>query len=163
VTAREWQLAQVNIAEPLEPLDSARLREFMDLLAPINALADAAPGFVWRLQTEDGNATAVQVFDDPALIVNMSVWESVETLNDFVFGGEHVRVMRRRVEWFVRMRAAYTALWWVPAGTLPTVPEAEQRLVALRENGPTAYAFSFKRPFPAPDTDSSTSLSSEPL
>lgn len=153
MTARGWHLAQVNIGLPLEPLDSALLRDFVDLLAPINALADAAPGFVWRLQTEDGDATAVRVFDDPALIVNMSVWQSIETLADFVFGGEHARVMRRRREWFARMREVFTALWWVPVGTVPTVADAERRLVELREHGPTAYAFTFKRPFPPQGED----------
>jgi len=104
------QLAQVNIALPVEPVTSDRLAEFVDLLEPVNALADAAPGFVWRLQTEDGDATAVRAFGDDQLIVNMSVWESLEALAGFVFGGFHAEVMRRRREWFTRLRDPYARL-----------------------------------------------------
>ena len=144
------QLAQVNIALPIEPLTSARLAEFVALLEPVNALADAAPGFVWRLQTEDGDATAVRAFGDERLIVNMSVWQSVEALAGFVYGGFHAAVMRRRREWFAHLREAYSATWWVPAGSRPTVADAEDRLAALRVQGPTPYAFTLQRPFPPP-------------
>lgn len=146
------QLAQLNIALPVEPLTSARLAGFMELLDPVNALADAAPGFVWRLQTEDGDATAVRGFGDDRLIVNMSVWESLEALAGFVFGGFHAEVMRRRREWFSRSREPYTVLWWVPAGSRPTVAEAEERLDSLRRHGPTPFAFTVRHPFPAPDS-----------
>jgi len=145
-----WELAQVNIARPLEPLDSPLLAEFMAALTPINALADAAPGFVWRLQTDDGDATAIPVFGSTELIVNMSVWRDLESLGQFVFKSGHVEVMRRRRSWFAPMTDAYTALWWVPAGVRPTVPEAENRLASLRSRGSTPYAFSFRSPFPAP-------------
>lgn len=145
-----FQLAQLNIALPVEPLTSARLAGFVELLGPVNALADAAPGFVWRLQTEDGDATAVRGFGDDQLIVNLTVWESLETLADFVFGGFHLEVMRRRREWFARMRDPFTVLWWVPTGHRPTVAEAEERLTALQEQGPTPFAFTVRRAFPAP-------------
>src|SRR5664279_3959137 len=108
----EYQLAQVNIGLPVEPVTSARLADFMAQLDPINALADRAPGFVWRLQTEDGDATAIRPFADDRLLINMSVWESVEALANFVFGSAHAGVMRRRREWFVPMREAYTTAWW---------------------------------------------------
>jgi hypothetical protein len=143
-------LAQLNIALLTEPLDSPRLAGFVDALDEINALADAAPGFVWRLQTEDGDATAVRVFDDDRLIVNMSVWESVEALADYTYRSDHVRVLRRRKEWFESLKEAYQVQWWVSAGELPTVAEAERRLVHLREHGPSAHAFTFRAPFPAP-------------
>jgi hypothetical protein len=146
-----YHVAQINVGLPLEPLDSARLADFVAALDPVNALADAAPGFVWRLQTEDGNATAIRVLDDDRLIVNMSVWESVEALGAFVFRSAHTGVMRRRREWFVPMRESVTALWWVPAGTVPTVAEAETRLRHLRAHGPTPHAFTFRDPFPSPD------------
>ena len=149
-TEQTWQLAQLNIALPAEPLTSERLASFVELLEPVNALADAAPGFVWRLQTEDGDATAVRGFGDDRLIVNLTVWESLETLAGYVYGGFHAQVMRRRREWFVHMREAYTVLWWVAAGTRPTVIDAEQRLDALRRSGPTPYAFTFQRAFPPP-------------
>ena len=146
-----WHVAQLNIALPAEPLDSARLADFVAALAPVNALADAGDGFVWRLQTEDGDATAVRAFGDDRLIVNMSVWESPSALAAFVFRGEHAWVMRRRREWFVPMREAYTVLWWVEAGHVPDVAEAEARLKHLRRHGPSAHAFTMRRLFPAPD------------
>jgi hypothetical protein len=145
-----WQLAQVNIALPVAPLESEQLAEFVAALDPINAIADVAPGFVWRLQTDAGDATAVKGFGDERLIVNLSVWASLEALGDFVFRSTHVEVMRRRREWFERMATAYTALWWVPAGHRPSVTEAEDRLEVLRRDGPTERAFTFREPHPAP-------------
>lgn len=142
-------LAQVNIALPREPLDAPLLADFVALLEPVNALAEASPGFVWRLQTEDGDATAVRGFDDDRIIVNMSVWESVEALSEFVYRGAHVEVMRRRREWFERLRS-FMCLWWVPAGHLPTVAEAEARLAHLERHGPSPRAFTFRDPRPAP-------------
>ncbi|MHA3704867.1 DUF3291 domain-containing protein [Jatrophihabitans sp. YIM 134969] len=147
-----YQLAQVNVGVPLEPLDSERLRGFVEQLEPVNALADAAPGFVWRLQTEEGDATSLQ--PDPAnpdLIINMSVWESTEALTDFVYRGHHAAAMRGRREWFVPMREAFTCAWWIPAGTRPTMPEAMARLDLLRASGPCRQAFTLQRPFPRPD------------
>lgn len=146
-----YHLAQCNVARLRAPLDSPLLAGFVAALEPVNQLADRAPGFVWRLQTEDGDATSIRAFPDDMLIVNLSVWESVETLGAFVYGGEHRAVMRRRREWFERLDDAYLVLWWVPAGTLPTVDDARQRLDALRRAGPTADAFTFKSPFTPPD------------
>ncbi len=145
-----WHVAQVNIALPVEPLDSPALQEFVALLEPVNALADAAPGFVWRLQTEDGDATSIRAFGDDRLIVNMSVWESIEALWDYVYDGGHLRAMRRRREWFTRMAESHLVLWWVRAGELPTVRDAEWRLARLRGEGPTPYAFTFKQRFGPP-------------
>ena len=124
----------------------------MAALDPVNALADAAPGFIWRLQTEDGNATAVRAFDwlqdgGPGVLMNMSVWESVETLAAFVYSDEHKRVLRRRREWFEPMTQAYTALWWVPVGHVPGIDEAKKRLAHLDAHGPTQFAFTFKAGF----------------
>jgi uncharacterized protein DUF3291 len=145
------QIAQVNIALPVAPLDSAELAGFVAELEPLNALADSAPGFVWRMQTEDGDATAVRGFGDDRLIVNMTVWESVEALGTFVYAGHHRDVMVRRREWFARMREAFQVMWWVPDGTRPSVADAEERLDHLRAHGPSPYAFTFRAPFPAPD------------
>jgi heme-degrading monooxygenase HmoA len=145
-----FQLAQVNIARPVEPLTSPRLAEFMALLEPVNAMADTAPGFVWRLQTEDGDATAVRAFGDDELIVNMSVWESVEAFAEFVFGGFHAEVMRRRREWFAHLREPYSVAWWVATGQVPTLDDAEERLASLRKHGPTPYAFTMQRAYPPP-------------
>ena len=142
-------LAQLNIARLRAPLDSPELADFVAALDPVNALADAAPGFVWRLQTDDGDATSIRAFDDDMLIVNMSVWESLDALRAYVYGSEHRAVMARRRQWFERMAEAYVVLWWVPAGHVPTVEEAKERLEALRREGPTADAFTFKTPWPA--------------
>jgi hypothetical protein len=131
---------------PKAPIKSPLLAQFVELLDPVNALADEAPGFVWRLQTEDGNATAIRAFDDDRLIVNMSVWESIDDLAAFVYRSAHVEVMRRRREWFDRMRL-YMTLWWVPRGHIPSVAEAEERLAHLRRHGPTPFAFTFKTRF----------------
>jgi hypothetical protein len=142
-------IAQVNLALPRAPIDSRELATFVALLEPVNALADGSPGFVWRLQTDAGDATGVRGFGDDRLIINMSVWESVDALAQFVYRSDHVAVMRRRREWFERMRL-FMVLWWVPAGHVPTVAEAETRLEHLREHGPSAFAFTFKQRFPPP-------------
>jgi hypothetical protein len=147
VTPR-FHLAQVNIARLRAPLDSALLADFVAALDPINALADGSPGFVWRLQTPAGNATALRVFDDDQLIVNLSTWLSLDTLAAFVYQSAHAAVMRKRRRWFHAMPVAFIALWWVPAGHRPTVDEAEERLRHLRANGPSPFAFTFRAPFP---------------
>jgi heme-degrading monooxygenase HmoA len=143
-------LAQVNLATLRAPLDGPELAGFVAQLEPINALADRSPGFVWRLQTEDGDATAIRVFDDQRIIVNLSVWESLESLRDFVYASRHLEVMRHRRAWFHRMADAYLALWWVQAGTVPTAAEARRRLELLARQGPGPDVFTFRVPFPAP-------------
>jgi len=143
-------LAQVNVALPREPLDSPLLAEFVAALEPINALADRSPGFVWRLQTEDGDATGVRAFGDDRLIVNLSVWESLRALRAFVYAGDHVAVMRRRREWFEQGAEAHMALWWVDASHIPAVAEAEDRLAHLRARGPTAHAFTLRETYAPP-------------
>src|SRR4051812_49650901 len=117
-----YHLAQVNIGRILAPLDSPVMAGFVNQLDTINALADAAPGFVWRLQTEDGDATAIRPFDDDRLIVNMSAWSSVEALAAFVYSGPHRAIMARRREFFVPMREAFQVLWW--SADIPTLAEA---------------------------------------
>jgi Domain of unknown function (DUF3291) len=145
-----FHLAQLNIGRALAPVDSAQLADFVAALAPINALADQAPGFVWRFQTEEGNATALRPYDDDRIMVNFSVWESPETLHAFVYKTVHAKVMARRREWFEKMTDPFTVLWWVPAGHRPTVTEAIERLERLRTLGETPEAFTFKRLFPTP-------------
>ena len=145
-----FHLAQLNIARFKLPMDDPAMAGFVEQLDPINALADTAPGFVWRLQTEEGNATSIRAFDDDLLLVNMSVWESAEALADFVYRSPHIEIMRRRREWATRMLEPYMVLWWIPAGELPTVEEAKGRLAQLRENGPSPQAFTFKKRF-SPD------------
>jgi hypothetical protein len=139
-------------------LDTPTLAEFVAALDPINALADGSPGFVWRLQTEEGDATSIRPFDDELMIINMSVWESIDTLAEFVYRSGHVEVMRRRRQWFERMRL-YLAMWWVPEGHAPTVAEALERLEHLQAHGPSPYAFTFKQRF-EPDHSSAAGFAS---
>ncbi|HEV3496261.1 MAG TPA: DUF3291 domain-containing protein, partial [Actinomycetes bacterium] len=139
-----------NIGRMLAPLDSAQLAPFVEALEPVNALADRAPGFVWRLQTEDGDATAIRPFEDDRVMVNLSVWASLEALRTFVYASQHLEAMRHRRQWFHRMADPYLALWWVPAGTIPSVAEAKERLELLARQGATADAFTFRAPFPEP-------------
>jgi Domain of unknown function (DUF3291) len=154
-----YVLAQVNVGRLVGPIDSPQLAEFVAALDSVNAAADGAPGFVWRLQTEDGNATALRAFEQDAegaeggISINMSVWESVETLAAYVYGAAHVAVLRRRREWFERMTDAYTALWWIPRGHTPAIREAEDRVKHLRVHGPTPHAFTLREHFPPPDSD----------
>jgi Domain of unknown function (DUF3291) len=148
-----FRIAQLNVARLLAPLDTPALADFVDALDPVNALADAAPGFVWRLQTEDGDATAIRAFEDDMVIVNMSVWDSIAALGDFVFRSAHRDVMVRRREWFERTAEAYLVLWWVPEGHVPTVEEGRARLERLRAGGPGPDAFTFRQPFPPPGSD----------
>lgn len=147
------EIAQVNIALPMVPLSEPELDWFTDALESVNAVADAAPGFRWRMQTEDGDAVAVRGFGDDRLIVNMSVWASVEDLANFAYRDpDHVAVLRRKRDGFRRLGQAHQVLWWVPAGHRPDVAEAEERLDHLREHGPTPWAFTFQRVFAAPDS-----------
>jgi hypothetical protein len=141
-----WELAQVNIGLAKGPMDSEVMAEFAAALEPINALADSSPGFVWRLQDDSGDATSIRAFDDERMLINMSVWESVDALAEFVYRSAHTQVMRGRKQWFETIRL-YMALWWVPAGHRPTPLEARERLEHLRLHGPTPYAFTFKRRF----------------
>jgi Domain of unknown function (DUF3291) len=144
-------LAQLNIGRMLGPIDSETMAGFVAKLDEINALAESTPGFVWRLKTEDGDATAIRPYEDDRIIVNMSVWESAEALHDYVYRSAHVDVMRQRREWFARMAESFMVLWWVPAGHRPSVAEAVARLATLRADGPSPEAFTFRERFPAPD------------
>ncbi len=147
----KYQLAQVNVALAKDEMDSAVMAGFVSRLDEINAIADRAPGFVWRLQGEDGNATATRVFEDPLLLVNLSVWASLEALQNYVDKSLHVELLRDRDAWFSKMKEAHQALWWVPHGHVPSVEEAKTRLDAIRRCGPSAEAFTFSRPFPCPE------------
>jgi hypothetical protein len=145
-----FELAQVNIGRLRAPVDSPLIADFMAALDPINALADVSPGFIWRLQTTEGNATSLHSFDDELIISNMSVWVSIEALRAFTYTSGHTGVMRRRREWFDSYESAYMALWWVPVGHRPTIEEAKERLAILDRDGPTQEAFTFRQPFEAP-------------
>jgi hypothetical protein len=140
-------LAQLNIARPRAPLDDPVMAEFMANLGRINAVGDASPGFVWRLQDESGNATGLEQPFGPEIIVNMTVWQDVEALWAFVFRSEHTAFLRRRAQWFRKLEAPPAVLWWVLAGHRPTLVEAKTRLDRLVALGPTPEAFTFARTF----------------
>jgi hypothetical protein len=150
-----YELAQVNVARLAAPLESPQLADFVAKLDPVNAAAAAAPGFIWRLAVLDGNATAIQAFEWDAagsvgVIVNMSVWSDPDALADFVLGDLHRAVLKRRREWFLLMREAYVACWWVPAGHRPSIEEAEDRIRQLRATGPSPAVFTLRDRFDPP-------------
>jgi hypothetical protein len=146
-----WHLAQINVGRLTAPQGDPRTADFFAALDRINALADVSAGFVWRLQDESGNATAIRPTADPLFAVNLSVWESAEALFTFVYRSAHTPVMARRREFFQRFAGHYQTLWWVRAGHRPTVDEGLARLWRLEQFGPTSDAFTFKARFPAPD------------
>lgn len=141
-------LAQINIARMLAPMDSPTMRDFINNLERINHLADRHPGFIWRLQGEEENATAIRVFEDEFLVINMSVWARMEDLHSYAYKTVHLEMMRRKKEWFSNMDELHMALWWINDGHLPSPAEAKERLEYLRAHGPTAFAFTFAKPFP---------------
>jgi hypothetical protein len=161
-----YQLAQVNIARMLAPLDDPIMAGFVNRLDEINALSEGTPGFIWRLQTPAGDATTLRPYDDEWIIINMSVWESIETLRQFAYYSRHVELYRNRAHWFEKPSDHILTLWWIPAGHIPTPDEAKLKLETIRANGPTPLAFTFKdrftvedmliynNPLPAPVKDS---------
>ena len=145
-----YHIAQINIGRILAPIDDPLMADFVSQLPPINVLADASPGFVWRLQTESGDATSIRVYEDEMVAINMSVWESVDALKEYIYKSAHSGVLRDRKRWFEKFNGPYYALWWVPADHLPSTQEGKERLEYLREHGDSEYAFSFHHVFPEP-------------
>ena len=141
-------LAQVNIARMKAPLDSPVMEGFVSRLEEINALADAAEGFVWRLQTEEGDATYLRPYADDRILFNLSVWKSVETLKSYVYRTAHAELLKGRRNWFEQFDRVFLAMWWVPAGHIPGIDEAKARLAHLEQHGPSQIAFNFKQLFP---------------
>ncbi len=145
-----FQLAQLNIARMRFPLESPEMADFVNNLDRINALADSSEGFVWRLQGEGNDATSLRPFDDDFIIVNMSVWDNLESLKAYVYKSAHTDILKRRAEWFEKVLEAMVVMWWIPSGHIPTVTESKERLEHLRQNGSSEFAFSFREAFPAP-------------
>lgn len=151
--AKNYQLAQVNIAKAKAPLDDPVMKGFVDQLDHINRLAENSPGFVWRLKTDEGDATAIQMFEDPLIIVNMSVWESLEALRNYVYSGDHLIALKSRKNWFEKLDMPALALWWVPTGRMPAIESAKIALEKIRAHGASPEAFTFAKSFPAPETN----------
>jgi hypothetical protein len=144
-----YHVAQVNIGRVRAQLEDPIMAGFVNRLDEINALADKTAGFVWRLQTTEGNATYLRPYDDDRMLFNMSVWETVEALKQYVYRSTHAELLRQRHNWFEKIAGVYTALWWVPEKHIPSVDEAKKRLEHLEAHGPTQFAFTFKTVFPA--------------
>ena len=149
----DYHLAQINIGRLVAPLDDPRIAGFVAQLDPINALAEQSPGFVWRLKSDSGNATDIAYNDDPFVIVNMSVWESVDALRNYVYRSQHRNVLKDRAKWFEKMDKPHYCLWWITAGHIPTVAEGRERLEHYQLHGATAYSFWFQKLFPEPQGD----------
>lgn len=145
-----YQLAASNVARMLGELESDVMSGFVARLEPLNALADTSPGFVWRYQTEDGDATEVRVFDDELILFNLSVWESIEALENYVYRSNHLEALQNRADWFERPVRPPLVLWWLAAGHIPSVEEAKERFDLLWRDGPSPAAFTFKERFPPP-------------
>jgi len=148
-----FHLAQINIGKMLGPIDGPVMAEFINNLDRINAMAEGSEGFIWRLKADDNNATSIKMFDDELIIINMSVWKDIDALFAFAYQTGHAEYVKRRREWFEKMREAYMALWYVPAGHKPTPQEAVERLNHLRQHGETPYAFTFKKRFTITDVE----------
>ncbi len=156
-----YHLAQLNIARFRRPQTDPVNADFINALERVNSTAEDQPGFVWRFTGEGDNAIDVQAFEDPNIAINLSVWRDMETLAAFVYrSDDHRSIMRRRREWFDKLEF-YLVLWFVEAGTVPTVEEAKARLAHLRTQGPSSRAFTFREPFPAPGNGEATPILDE--
>ncbi len=153
-----YHLAQLNIGRSVAPMDDARMAGFAARLDEINALAERSPGYVWRLQGDSGNATELKFFDDPLVIINLTMWETVDDLYAFTYRSDHKGLFARRFDWFERWTGPSMVLWWQRAGTIPDAEEAFRRLRHLAEHGPTSGAFTFKQRYPPPDAFEASSL-----
>ncbi|GAB1268354.1 DUF3291 domain-containing protein [Aurantivibrio infirmus] len=145
----QYQLAQINIAQAKAEMDTKEMSGFVSRLEEINALADKSPGFVWRLKSDAGDSTAIRVFDNPLLLVNMSVWEDITSLKNYVYRSAHVELIQHRDAWFDKIAESHQVLWWIPRGHIPTPEEGKEKLSHLNHNGPSQIAFTFAKPFDA--------------
>jgi len=142
-----YHLAQLNVAKFNKPIDDKANWRFSAYLDPINQFGDEAPGFVWRLQDEGGNSTSIRAFADHNMIVNLTVWETLEALYTFVYSDEHLYVFKQRSAWFHKMPTPSLVLWWIPTETIPSMDEALSNLEKITQNGPSAQAFNFKKTY----------------
>lgn len=145
-----FHLAQINITKAKAEMESPIMQGFVERLDEINQLAENSPGFIWRLQTEDDVATVIQAFDDPKLVVNMSVWKDLESLKNYVYKSAHIELIRDRSAWFNKMLEAQLVLWWIPEGAVPSVEDGKKKLEYLEQNGSSQLAFTFAKSYPQP-------------
>ena len=145
-----YHLAELNIARMLYQMDDPRFSGFVNRLEEINTLAEQSKGFIWRLKTDEGDAMSIRAFEDDMLIINMSVWESIEDLYQYTYYTAHAELFRQRQDWFEHLKEPMFAMWWVPEGHIPDLEEAKEKLELIRLKGPTAEAFHFKKRFDPP-------------
>ena len=145
-----FSLAQLNVAFAVADMESAVMHGFVSRLDEINALAEQSPGFIWRLKDESGNATSIRAFDDPDLLLNMSMWKDVASLRYFVYKSAHVELLRNKKNWFKQPSENYQVLWWVLEGSIPTFSQAGEKLAKIKKHGPTEDAFDFSKVFDPP-------------
>ena len=148
----DHHLAQVNIGRMRGTnIEDLVMQEFVENLDRINGLAEKSAGFIWRLKDEHNNATHFNPYEDKRIIINLSVWRDLESFERFVYHSDHLNFIKRRMEWFEKFEKSHLALWFIPAGHLPTISEAVHKLDYLHQRGPSAEAFDFRRKFPPPD------------
>jgi hypothetical protein len=148
---QEFNIAEINIAK-IKGVDinDPVMKEFVDNLDGVNAIAESSSGFVWRLKDESNNATSINPYNDEQIIINISVWESIEALENFMYKTFHSNFLKRRKEWFQAFGKVSTAMWWIPKGQVPTIEEAVEKLDYLQKNGSSELVFDFKNKFPVP-------------
>lgn len=149
----EYHLAQANLAELRHPLGSPEMAEFEAALVPLNEVAERSPGFVWRQEFDYTDGDRPVIFGRNDYLFTLSVWQDIERLREFTYGGRHGEMLSKRLNWFLRDSRPTLAMWWIPRGELPTVSDAEERLRHIRRHGPTSHAFTFAKRF-APTTPS---------
>ncbi len=144
-------IAEINIAKMKGvDINDPIMKEFVENLDAVNQIAEKSEGFVWRLKDENNNATILNPYNDETIIINVSVWKSIETLENFMYRTFHSDFLKRRKEWFLTYGSAHTAMWWIPEGHIPTMQEAVDKLSFLQTNGPSPNSFDFRHKFPAP-------------
>ncbi len=154
---QDYVLAQINIALMKAPLDNPIMAEFVSALDEVNAIADRSPGFVWRLQTQSGNATNIWAYSEPRMLINISVWQSVEQLRNYVYKSLHGDFFARRRQWFEKYQGEHFTMWWIPSGQLPTVEEGQAKLKHLELHGDSPKSFTFAKPYPPPSVECTVS------
>lgn len=147
MTEQQYHLCHLNIGPAMAPLSDPKMAGFVGNLERINQLAYDSPGFVWHLKIDINNPEDIALYGVPGLLFNLSVWESVEALKNYTYQGQHAEMMKSRREWFGKMSGPNYVLWWVPAGTIPTLEEAKKRIAYLEAHGPSPAAFDFKHVF----------------
>jgi len=145
-----YHLAQINIAQAKQAMESPIMSGFVKRLDEINLLAEKSPGFVWRLQTEEGDATGIKAYDDQQMVINLTVWQDIDSLKHYVYQSAHIELIQDRKRWFSKMESMQLALWWVPIGHIPSIEEGKNKLDLLQSDGVSERVFTFAKPYPCP-------------